>query len=69
MSSPEAPNPVMTASQATGATPPFLVYGPEACLPRKPLWAPHGPSLLMSLCRNSYGVKARTPPTTVDGER
>jgi hypothetical protein len=33
MSSLEAPTPVTTASRATRATPPFPVYGSEACLP------------------------------------
>jgi hypothetical protein len=37
MSSPEALTPVTTASRATGATPPFLVYGSEACLPLETL--------------------------------
>jgi hypothetical protein len=38
-----------TPSRATGETPFFLVYGAEACLPRKSLWSPHGSRLLMSL--------------------
>jgi hypothetical protein len=46
-----------TPSRATGETPFFLVYGAKACLPRKSLWVPHESSLLMSLCRNSYGVR------------
>jgi hypothetical protein len=33
--SPETPTPVMTTSRAIGETPPFLVYGAEACLPRE----------------------------------
>jgi hypothetical protein len=33
MSSLEAPTPVTRVSRAAGATPPFLVYGSEACLP------------------------------------
>jgi hypothetical protein len=37
MSSPEASTPVTIASRATGATPPFLVYGFEACLPPETL--------------------------------
>jgi hypothetical protein len=37
MSSPKAPTPVTTASRATGATPPFPVYGSEACLPPETL--------------------------------
>jgi hypothetical protein len=37
MSSPKALTPVMTTSQATGATPSFLVYGSEACLPPETL--------------------------------
>jgi hypothetical protein len=45
MFSPETPTPVTTANRAARETPLFLVYGAEACLPRKPLWAPHGSSL------------------------
>jgi hypothetical protein len=37
MSSLEALTPVMTTSQTPVATPPFLVYGSEACLPPKTL--------------------------------
>jgi hypothetical protein len=37
MSSPEAQTPVTIASQATRATPPFLVYGSKACLPPETL--------------------------------
>jgi hypothetical protein len=37
MSSPKAPTSVTTTSQATGATPPFPVYGSEACLPLETL--------------------------------
>jgi hypothetical protein len=37
MCSPETPTPVTTASRATGGTPPFLVYGVEACLPMEAL--------------------------------
>jgi hypothetical protein len=37
MSSPKAPTPVTTASQATRATLPFPVYGSEACLPPETL--------------------------------
>jgi hypothetical protein len=37
MSSLKAPTPEMTASQATGATPPFPVYGSEAYLPPETL--------------------------------
>jgi hypothetical protein len=39
MSSPEAPTPVTTTSQAPMATLPFLVYGSEACLPPETLMA------------------------------
>jgi hypothetical protein len=39
MSSLKAPTPVTTTSQATAATPPFPVYGSEACLPPKTLMA------------------------------
>jgi hypothetical protein len=59
----------MTTSQAIRETPSFLVYGAEACLPRKPLWAPHGSSILTSLCRNSCGVRMWTPSTNADGKR
>jgi hypothetical protein len=37
MFSPETPTPVTIASQATGETPLFLVYGAEACLPPETL--------------------------------
>jgi hypothetical protein len=50
-------------------TPFFLVYGAEACLPRKLLWAPHGSSLSLSLCRNSYGMRRWTSSMSTDGER
>jgi hypothetical protein len=69
MSSPEAPTLVTTTSRAIGATPPFLVYGSEACLLPETLMGSPRVQSLMSLCRNNYGVKARTPPTTADGER
>jgi hypothetical protein len=59
----------MTTSQAIGETPSFLVYGAEACLPRKPLWAPHGSSIITSLCRNSCGVRMWTSSTNTDGKR
>jgi hypothetical protein len=39
MFTPEAPTPAMTTSRATGATPSFLVYGAEACLPLETLMA------------------------------
>jgi transposase InsO family protein len=58
-----------TPSRATGETLFFLVYGAEACLPRKLLWAPHGSNLSMSQCRNSYGVRTWTSSTNADGER
>jgi hypothetical protein len=45
MFSPETPTPVMTTSRATGETPPFLVYGAEACLP---------PETLMGSSRGQY---------------
>jgi transposase InsO family protein len=43
--------------------------GLKPVFPRKSLWAPHGSSHLMSLCRNSYGVRTWTSSTSVDGER
>jgi hypothetical protein len=46
-----------TPSRATRETLFFLVYGAEACLPRKSLCAPHRSSLSMSLCRNNYDVR------------
>jgi hypothetical protein len=58
-----------TPSRATGETPFFLVYGAEARRPWKSLWAPHGSSRSMSLCRNNYGVRTWTSSTSVDGER
>jgi hypothetical protein len=50
----------MTASQATGATPPFPVYGSEACLPPKTLmgspWAQSfGESMQERLRRKDMG--------------
>jgi hypothetical protein len=56
----EAPTPVMTTSRAIGETPSFLVYGAEACLPWKLLWAPHGSSILMNLCRSGHNVRMWT---------
>jgi hypothetical protein len=58
-----------THSRATGETPFFLVYGAEACLPQKSLWAPHGPSHLMSLRRNSYDARMWTSSTSTGGEQ
>jgi hypothetical protein len=69
MFSPETLTSAMTTSRATGETPSFLVYGTEACLPPKTLWAPHGSSILTSLCRNSHGVRTWTSPTNADGKR
>jgi hypothetical protein len=42
--------------------------GPKPVFPQKPLWAPHGPSLLMSLCRNGCGVRTWTSSTNADGK-
>jgi hypothetical protein len=58
-----------TPSRATGETPFFLVYGAEACLPSEILMGPHGFSRLMSLCRNSYGVRTGTSSTSTGGKR
>jgi hypothetical protein len=58
-----------TPSRATGKTPFFLVYGAEACLPRKSLWALRGPSRSMSLRRNNYDAKTWTSSTSTDGEQ
>jgi hypothetical protein len=58
-----------TPSRATGETPFFLVYGAEACLPRKSLWALRGPSRSMSLRRNNYGAKTWTSSTGTGGEQ
>jgi hypothetical protein len=69
MFSPETLTPVATTRQTTGGTPYSLVYGAEACLPRKPFWTPHGFSLLMDLCRNGYSARTWTLSTNVDGRR
>jgi hypothetical protein len=58
-----------TPSRTTRETPFFLVYGAEACLPQKSLWARHGSSLSMNLCRNNHGVRTWISSTNVDGER
>jgi hypothetical protein len=58
-----------TPRRATGETPFFLVYGAKACLPRKPLWAPHGSRLSMSLCRKSYNERTWTSSTSADGKQ
>jgi transposase InsO family protein len=43
--------------------------GPKPVFPEKSLWAPHGSSLSMSLCRNSYDVRTWTSSTNADGKR
>jgi hypothetical protein len=43
--------------------------GPKPAFPQKSLWAPHGSSLSMSLCRNSYDVRTLTSSTNTDGKR
>ena len=67
MSSPEAPNPVGTTRCTPRGTSCSLVYGAEACLPRKPFWTPHGSRLLTSPCRNGYSMSTRTPSSNADG--
>jgi hypothetical protein len=47
----------------------FWSTGPKPAFPRKSLWAPHGSSHLMSLCRNSYNVRTWTSSTSADDER
>jgi hypothetical protein len=69
MFSPETLTPAMTTSRATKETPSFLVYGAEACLPPETLMAPHGSSILTSLCRNSCGVRTWTSSTSAGGKR
>jgi hypothetical protein len=43
--------------------------GPKPVFPRKSLWAPHGSTRLMSLCRNNYSVKTWTSSMSADGKR
>jgi hypothetical protein len=43
--------------------------GPKLAFPWKSLWAPHGSSRLMNLCRNSYDVRTWTSSTSADGKR
>jgi hypothetical protein len=43
--------------------------GPKPAFPRKSLGAPHESSRLMSLCRNSYGMRTWTSSTSADGKR
>jgi hypothetical protein len=43
--------------------------GLKPVFPRKSLWARRGSSLLMNLCRNSYGVRTWTSSTNVGGEQ
>jgi hypothetical protein len=69
MFSPDTPTLATTNSQATGEIPSFLVYGPKPAFPWKPLWAPHGSSILMSLCRNRCAVKTWTSPTNAGGKQ
>jgi hypothetical protein len=69
MFSPETLTPAMTTSRATGETPSFLVHGLKPTFPQKPLWAPHGSSILTSLCRNSCGVRTWTSSMNADGKR
>jgi hypothetical protein len=42
---------------------------PKPIFPQKSLWAPHGSSLSMCLCRNSYGVRTWTSSMNADGKR
>jgi hypothetical protein len=58
-----------TPSRATGRPRSSWSTGPKPAFPQKSLWAPHGSSRLMSLCRNSYGVKTWTSSTSADGKR
>jgi hypothetical protein len=41
--------------------------GPKPAFPRKPLWAPHRSSILMSLCKNSCDVRTWTSSTYAGG--
>jgi hypothetical protein len=43
--------------------------GLKPAFPRQSLWTPHGSSHLMSLCRNSYGVRTWTLSTSAVSER
>jgi hypothetical protein len=43
--------------------------GPKPVFPWKSLWAPHGSTRLMSLCRNNYGMRTWTSSTSADGKR
>ena len=43
--------------------------GPKPAFPRKPLWAPHGCSILTNLCRNSCSVRAWTLSTNAVSRR
>jgi hypothetical protein len=43
--------------------------GPKPAFPRKSLWAPHGPSHLMSLHRNNYDARMWSSSTSTGGEQ
>jgi ribonuclease HI/transposase InsO family protein len=58
-----------TPSRATGETPFFLVYGAEACLPRRSPWALFESGLLMKICRNYSVAKTWTSSTSADREQ
>jgi hypothetical protein len=69
MFSPETPTPAMTTSRATEEARPSWSTGLKPAFPRKPLWAPHGSSILTNLCRNSCDVRMWTSPTNTDGKQ
>jgi hypothetical protein len=52
-----------------GRSCPSWSTGPKPAFPRKPLWAPHGSSILMSLCKNRCGVSTWTSPTNAGGKQ
>jgi hypothetical protein len=56
-------------AELPGRPPSSWSTGPKPIFPQKSLWAHHGSSLLMSLCRNNYGVRLWTSSMNVDGER
>jgi hypothetical protein len=58
-----------TPSRATGRPHSSWSTGLKPAFPRKSLWAPHGSSHLMSLCRNSYDAKMWTSSMSTGGEQ
>jgi hypothetical protein len=59
----------MTTSRATKRPRPSRSTGLKPAFPQKPLWAPHGSSILMNLCKNNCGVRTWTSSTSAGGKQ